>query len=95
MGEIKSILLSGLILMSGAASAQTNVTDKYIENPDFGARFAAWSNPGKFTYNIANNFDGKSGELYMEKWVDKSKTLGTNAGMSQTLRDLPTGTTTV
>lgn len=81
--------------MAGAASAQTNVTDKYIENPDFGARFAAWSNPGKFTYNVANNFNGKKGEVYMEKWVDKSKTLGSNAGMSQTLRDLPTGTYTL
>lgn len=95
MGKIKSLLLSGLILMAGTASAQTDVTDKYIENPDFGARFAAWSNPGKFTYNVATNFSMKSGDVYMEKWVDKSKTLGSNAGMSQTLRNLPTGTYTL
>lgn len=82
-------------MMAGAISAQTNVTSKYIENPDFGARFAAWTNPGKFTYNIASNFDRKNGEVYMEKWVEKSKTLGSNAGMSQTLRDLPTGTYTL
>lgn len=83
------------MLISVTAMAQTNVTSKYIENPDFGARFAAWSNPGKFTYNVASNFDKKHGEVYLEKWVDKSKTLGSNAGMSQTLRDLQTGTYTL
>lgn len=95
MRKIKQLILPALMLMAGAASAQTDVTSKYIENPDFGARFAAWSNPGKFTYNVANNFSKKNGEVYMEKWVDKSKTLGSNAGMSQTLRDLPTGTYTL
>ena len=95
MKRVKSFLLSALMLMACTASAQTDVTSKYIENPDFGARFAAWSNPGKFTYNVANNFGKKSGEVYMEKWVDKSKTLGSNAGMSQTLRNLPTGTYTL
>lgn len=95
MRMMKPVLLSALWLMGNAASAQTDVTGKYIENPDFGARFAAWSNPGKFTYNIANNFSKKNGELYMEKWVDKSKTLGSNAGMWQTLRDLQTGTYTL
>lgn len=95
MNRIKSLLLSAMMMMTGAVSAQEDVTNKYIENPDFGARFAAWSNPGQFTYNIASNFSKKSGEVYMEKWVDKSKTLGTNTGMSQTLRDLPTGTYTL
>lgn len=34
-------------------SAQTeDVTKKYLENPDFEARFAAWVNPGKFTFCI-------------------------------------------
>lgn len=93
MRKLKSILF--MLLTAGTMMAQSNVTDKYIENPDFGARFAAWSNPGKFNYNIATNFNKKSGEVYMEKWVDKSKTLGSNDGMSQKLRNLPTGTYTL
>lgn len=66
MKKTKTLLVSALLMMAGTTVAQTNVTDKYIENPDFAARFAAWSNPGKFTYNVANNFDKKHGEVYME-----------------------------
>lgn len=94
MGKMKALLMGAMMMATCSVGAQTNVT-KYIENPDFGARFAAWSNPGKFTYNVGSNFEGKNGEVFLEKWVDKSRTLGSNAGMSQTLRDLPTGTYTL
>ena len=72
-----------------------DVTKKYIENPDFEARFAAWINPGKFTYNIANTFEGKNERVWMEKWVSRGSKLGTNTGMYQTLYHLPDGTYTL
>lgn len=78
------------------ANAQAkDVTTKYIENADFQARFAAWVNPGSFTYNVATTFEGKSGEVWMEKWVSQGGTLNNNDGMYQTLTDLPTGTYTL
>ena len=77
------------------ALAQQDVTSKYIENPNFEARFAAWSNPGKFTYQITDKFENRNGAIWMEKWVSQSSTLGTNAGMYQTLRNLPKGTYTL
>lgn len=91
----KTILAIALPLLGMEASAQTDVTNKYLENADFQARFAAWVNPGSFTYNTASSFKGKSGEIWMEKFVAKGSSLGTNAGIYQTLRDLPTGTYTL
>ncbi|MCQ2111885.1 MAG: hypothetical protein MJY95_00905 [Bacteroidaceae bacterium] len=89
-------LLFGFALLGTAAWAQpVDVTSQYVENPDFAARFAAWVNPGKFTYNIANTFEGKSGQVWMEKWVSRGNTLGTNTGIYQTLRNLPNGTYTL
>lgn len=41
MKKTKTLLVSALLMMAGTTVAQTNVTDKYIENPDFAARFAA------------------------------------------------------
>lgn len=78
-----------------AKAQATDVTQKYIENADFQARFAAWVNPGSFTYNTnLTSFEGRSGEIWMEKWV-QSGSLNNNDGMYQTLRDLPTGTYTL
>ncbi len=88
-------LLVCLAALLQTAWAQQNVTDKYIENPDFEARFAAWSNPGKFTYQITDKFENRNGAVWMEKWVSQSSTLGTNSGMYQTLRNLPKGTYTL
>lgn len=83
------------LTMVTSVNAQTEVTSQYIENPDFGARFAAWVNPGKFTYNVANTFSQKNGQVWMEKWVSSGNKLGTNDGMYQTLRDMQTGTYTL
>ena len=79
----------------GISAQPEDVTKKYLENPDFEARFAAWVNPGKFTYNIANTFEGKNERVWMEKWVSRGSKLGTNAGMYQTLHHLPNGTYTL
>lgn len=94
---MKRALIFALGLTLGIlAKAQTDVTKKYIENPDFGARFAAWVNPGSFTFSTnTTSFEKKSGEVWMEKWVTKTSTLGNNSGMYQTLRNLPTGTYTL
>ncbi len=93
--RILSIALNTAFSLSLMAQPK-DVTKKYIENPDFGSRFAAWVNPGSFTYNTnTTSFEGRSGEVWMEKWVAKGSTLGSNSGMYQTLRNLPAGTYTL
>jgi len=95
--KIKNLFIALGLTFSYSLMAQVqDVTKKYIENPDFGARFAAWVNPGSFTYNTnTTSFEGRSGEVWMEKWVTKGSTLGTNSGIYQTLRNLPSGTYTL
>lgn len=93
-------LLATLALALGMATTAMaqpqDVTKKYLDNPDFEARFAAWVNPGSFTYNTnLTSFEGRSNQIWMEKWVAKGSTLGSNNGMYQTLRNLPTGTYTL
>lgn len=91
-------LLTSLCLLFGLTSAvmaQTDVTAKYIENPDFAARFAAWENAGSMTFNTATSFSGKSGDVWMEKWVASGGKLNNNNGIYQQLRNLPTGTYTL
>lgn len=90
-------LITGLLALTMVTSvnAQTEVTNQYLQNADFGARFAGWMNPGKFTYNVATSFAQKHGEVFMEKWVSSGNKLGTNTGMNQTLRHLPEGTYTL
>lgn len=93
---IKKISLAcALAALVSTSQAQTDVTSKYIQNADFGARFAAWMNPGSFNYSTGTNFEGKSGEVFMEKWVSSGGKLGTNSGMKQTLRNLKEGTYTL
>lgn len=83
------------LTMVTSVNAQTEVTNQYIQNADFGARFAGWMNPGRFSYNVASNFTLKHAEVYMEKWVSSGNKLGNNAGMNQTLRHLSEGTYTL
>lgn len=94
MKNIKTITLLSLLLCTIVANAE-DVTSKYIQNPDFGARFAGWINPGSFTYNVANTFAKRNGEVWMEKWVSSGSKLNTNAGIYQTLRGLQDGTYTL
>lgn len=86
-----------VLAMSSAISmrAQTDVTSKYLDNPDFAARFAAWENAGSFTYNTANTFSKSNGDVWMEKYVAKGSKLGTNQGMYQKLSNMTTGTYTL
>ena len=94
--KLNNILITlGLAVSSLTAMAQTDVTKKYLENPGFEARFAAWVNPGSFTYNVANTFEKRDGQVWLEKWVAKTGTLGNNDGIYQTLRNLPSGTYTL
>lgn len=73
----------------GAASAQTNVTNKYIDNPNFEARFAGWTNNG-MTYQTNKGFRRQDGMVFMEKWVNKGSKVGT-VSMSQKLEGLAAG----
>ena len=41
----------------GISAQPEDVTKKYLENPDFEARFAAWVNPGKFTSSKTTYID--------------------------------------
>ena len=92
----KTLLAMAAFSVTAAFAQPKNVTSRYLENPDFEARFAAWVNPGSFTYNVSQtSFEGRSKEVWMEKWVAKGSTLGNNDGMYQTLRNLPTGTYTL
>lgn len=94
MKRISLITLS-LAMASVALAQPKEVTKQYMENPNFEARFAAWVNPGSINFNVANTFDGRDGQVWMEKWVAKGSALGNNEGIYQTLRNLPTGTYTL
>ncbi|MCD7720848.1 MAG: hypothetical protein LUI09_01320 [Prevotellaceae bacterium] len=93
--KTKTLLLA--LLSAAAAHAQTDVTDTYIQNPDFSARYAAWLNQGAtkgavggFGHQTNSDFAGKSGEVYMEKWVTAGGKVS-DCSISQTLT-LPVGT---
>ena len=93
---MKKLLLGvATLFMAMTSYAREDVTSKYIDNPDFGARFAAWENPGSFTFNTASTFEKRNGEVWMEKWVSAGNKLGTNSGMYQTIKGLPAGTYTL
>ena len=87
---MKRLLLSCFLLLSAMSMmADTNVTNTYIENPDFEARFAGWNNNG-FYYQINQSFGEKHGKVYMERWVASGSRLP-NVEICQDLY-LPTGT---
>ena len=74
--------------------AQTEVTNKYIDNPNFEARFAGWVNEN-MSYNTSKAFAGQDGMVFMEKWVSGGSTLGSAASIYQVLEGLPAGTYTL
>ena len=73
----KRLILMSAMLMGGIAQlstfnfqfstcqAQTDVTSKYIDNPNFEARFAGWVNEN-MTFETNNSFKQKSGMVYMQ-----------------------------
>ncbi len=86
------------MMMVGIANAQTDVTDTYMQNPDFDARYAGWLNEGTtkgavggFTHQTNSSFSGKSGEIYMEKYVSSGSKVS-NCNISQVLQNVPVGT---
>ena len=64
------LLLACILLLSTTTlmAAEKDVTTKYVENPDFEARFAGWINNG-FYYVTNQNFSKKHGYVYMERWT--------------------------
>lgn len=64
---MKNFFLINILLLSALGMmADTNVTNTYIENPDFEARFAGWNNDG-FYFVTNSNFSKKHGKIYMER----------------------------
>ena len=72
--------------------ADTVVTNTYVENPSFEARFAGWINNG-FYYVTNSSFSQKKGKIYMERWVASGSKIP-NVEISQDLY-LPAGTYTL
>ena len=90
---MKKIFATSLLLLTAInLMADTEVTDKYIENPDFEARFAGWDNNG-FYYVTNSSFSRKHGMIYMERWVASGSKIP-NVEISQDLY-LPAGTYTL
>lgn len=90
---MKKILISYIFLLSAlSVMADTSVTNTYLENPDFEARFAGWINNG-FYYVTNQSFGKKHGKIYMERWVASGSQIP-NVEICQDLY-LPAGTYTL
>ena len=90
MNTMKKILMSGLFMMFALVlRADKDVTNSYIENPDFEARFAGWFNNG-FYYVTNSSFSQKNNKIYMERWVASGGKIP-NVEISQDIY-LPAGT---
>ena len=88
----QAFLLFELLMAAIGTMADTNVTNTYIENPNFEARFAGWNNDG-FYYVTNSSFSRKNGMIYMERWVASGSKIP-NVEISQELQ-LPAGTYTL
>lgn len=97
---MRRIVLTALAVVSilsfrhSTCFAQTDVTNKYIDNPNFEARFAGWTNEN-MSFNTSKGFTGQDGMVFMEKWVSGGKTLGSTGGIYQVLEGLQAGTYTL
>ena len=90
---MKKVLFSCIFLLSTlGVMADKSVTNTYVENPDYEARFAGWINNG--FYSATNSsFGQKHGKIYMERWVTSGGKIP-NVEISQDLY-LPAGTYTL
>lgn len=87
---MKKVLISCIFLLSTlGVLADKYVTNTYVENPDFEARFAGWFNNG-FYYVTNSSFSQKNNKIYMERWVASGGKIP-NVEISQDLY-LPAGT---
>lgn len=90
---MKRIPLSFFFLLTTLGiMADKSVTNTYIENPDYEARFAGWINNG-FYYVTNSSFGQKHGKIYMERWTASGSRIP-NVEISQDLY-LPAGTYTL
>lgn len=80
------------LLMSLSIMADKDVTNIYVDNNDFEARFAGWVNNG-FYYVTNSSFGQKHGKIYMERWTSSGSKIP-NVEISQDLY-LPAGTYTL
>lgn len=84
-------LLTSFVLstMTLAATAQEDVTEKYIKNPDFEVNYLTyWTNQNMQMQN--NTSFEKHCAVYVEKWVSKGSNVGTGS-ITQKLARLPQG----
>lgn len=88
----RKLTLCCLLLTVIGSIAGADVTNTYIVNPDFEARFAGWKNNG-FYYVTNSSFSRKHGLVYMERWVASGSRIP-NVEISQEL-NLPAGTYTL
>ena len=90
---MKKLFISYIFLLFAIGMiADTNITNTYVDNPDFEARFAGWDNNG-FYYVTNSSFSRKHKNIYMERWVASGNKIP-NVEISQILY-LPAGTYTL
>ena len=85
----RALLFSSILFASLSLLAEIDVTNNYVENPNFEARFAGWDNNG-FYFCTNSSFGPKNGMVFMERWVAGGSKIP-NVEISQELY-LPTGT---
>ncbi len=97
----KTLLVVTLFSCLAVQAAITDVTSKYLTNPDFAARYAGWFNQagtkgvtGGFVHQTNDVFVKKHAEVYMEKNVSVGSKIP-NCDMYQHLKGLPSGTYTL
>ncbi len=97
MKKMKAVALALVAFAAAKGWCQTDVTDTYMQNPNFEARYAGWLNEGTtkgavggFVHQTNSSFYGKDGEVYLEKWVSAGSKVS-NCDIYQTLT-LPSGT---
>lgn len=92
VNKLVNKLLLSICLLSAmtAAQAQTNVTSRYVDNPDFESRFAGWHNDG-FYYVTNKHFTKVKGNIFMERWVNAGSRIP-NCDINQELVGLQAGT---
>lgn len=76
------------------ASAQTDVTSKFITNPSFENNGSQGWTVSNLVAQSNNSFTKKQGAVYLEKWVDKGGAVG-NGAVSQIISSLPAGNYTL
>ena len=83
---VAACLLAGFAI---PAWAVTNVTARYVKNASFEYGFNNWTQTNMKTQNNTS-FTLRSGNNYVEKWVNKGSRVG-NAAVFQTLYNMPAG----